>query len=88
MGCVLPAFNLFILLLYLLSQPWGSKAAAQSPEALFWTTRQSLGQQFFDGEYPNRCIGSNVPTRADRFGREFTVRICILPCGTGLSADS
>ncbi len=53
MGCVLPAFNLFILLLYLLSQPWGSKAAAQSPEALSWTTRQSLGQQFFGATSPH-----------------------------------
>lgn len=46
MGRVLPAFNLIIFVL-LIIQPWGGKAAAQTPEALVWTSGGPIGQQFF-----------------------------------------
>lgn len=52
MGRVLPAFNLIIFVL-LIIQPWGGKAAAQSPEAQSWTTGLPLGQQLFWATRPH-----------------------------------
>lgn len=67
MGRVLPAFNLFILLLDLLAQPSGSNAAAQGPAALPWMMDMPIENQFFG------TTGTQAP--AEVFHMRFTSNV-------------
>ena len=53
MGRALPTFNLYILFLYLLAQPWGSNAAAQTPVVQPWVIGLPTEHQFFGATGPH-----------------------------------